>query len=84
MRITVFGGSQPTEGSSAYAEARELGKALADNGWTVITGGYTGTMEAVSRGAADAGGHVVGVTCAEVERSHNRTTNRWVKEEWRR
>ena len=56
MNISIFGGSQPKEGDIAYAEAQELGKLLAQRGHTVLTGGYIGTMEAVSRGASDAGG----------------------------
>ena len=55
MKVSVFGGSQPKEGSTAYAEAQELGKLLAERGHTVLTGGYIGTMEAVSRGAREAG-----------------------------
>jgi uncharacterized protein (TIGR00725 family) len=81
MRIVVFGGSQPKEGSQPYTDARILGGSLALLGHTVMTGGYSGTMEAVSRGAAEAGGHVIGVTCGQIERSHNRTVNRWVAEE---
>ena len=84
MNISVFGGSQPKEGSPAYQEAYELGKLLAEAGHTVLTGGYIGTMEAVSRGAAEAGGHVIGVTCAEIERWRPVKANGWVKEEWRR
>ncbi len=82
MKVSVFGGSQPKEGSNAYAEALELGKLLAQNGHIVLTGGYIGTMEAVSRGAAEAGGHVIGVTCEEIERWRPLGANRWVKEEW--
>jgi len=69
------------EGSPAYAEAEWLGRALAARGHTVLTGGYMGAMEAVSKGAAEAGGHVVGVTCVEIERWHKRAANRWVTEE---
>ncbi len=68
MKVSVFGSSQPKEGSMAYAEAQELGKLLAQRGHIVLTGGYMGTMEAVSRGAAEAGGHVIGVTCEDIER----------------
>jgi uncharacterized protein (TIGR00725 family) len=64
MKISVFGGSQPEEGSLAYQEAYQLGKLLAEAGHIVLTGGYIGTMEAVSRGASEADGHVIGVTCA--------------------
>jgi uncharacterized protein (TIGR00730 family) len=84
MRVSVFGGSEPKEGDAAYAEAQELGKLLAEHGHTVLTGGYIGTMEAVSRGAHDAGGHVIGVTCAEIERWRPIGANRWVKEELRK
>jgi uncharacterized protein (TIGR00730 family) len=81
MKVSVFGGSQPTEGDRAYEQACELGKLLAERGHTVLTGGYIGTMEAVSRGACEAGGHVIGVTCAEIERWRGVGANRWVKEE---
>ena len=46
-------------------------------------GGYIGTMEAVSQGAAEAGGHVVGVTCDEIEAWRPVKPNRWVQDEWR-
>ena len=66
-RVTVFGGSKPHAGSQAYAQAQRLGELLALAGCTVLTGGYIGAMEAVSRGAAEAGGHVIGITCDEIE-----------------
>jgi len=84
MNISVFGGSQPREGDSAYEEAMLLGRLLAQRGHTVLTGGYIGTMEAVSRGAYEAGGHVVGVTCEDIEAWRPVKPNRWVKEERRR
>jgi hypothetical protein len=83
MNITVFGGSQPKEGTPAYAEAYALGKLLAEAGHTVLTGGYIGTMEAVSRGVSEAGGHVIGVTCEEIENWRKISANQWVKEERR-
>jgi uncharacterized protein (TIGR00730 family) len=84
MKVSVFGGSQPKPGTPAYEEARQLGELLAQRGHTVMTGGYIGTMEAVSRGAAEAGGHVIGVTCAEIERWRAVGANAWVKEEWKK
>ena len=84
MKVSIFGSSQPKEGSTAYAEAQQLGQLLAERGHVVLTGGYMGTMEAVSRGAADAGGHVIGVTCEDIERWRPIGANRWVKEEWRK
>ncbi len=84
MKISVFGGSQPKPGDAAYEEARLLGKLLAERGHVVLNGGYIGTMEAVSRGAAEAGGYVVGVTCEEIERWRPVGVNQWVKEEKRK
>jgi uncharacterized protein (TIGR00730 family) len=84
MRVSVFGGSLPREGDEAYTEAQALGRLLAERGHTVLTGGYIGTMEAVSRGANEAGGHVIGVTCSDIERWRPRSANPWVKEELKR
>jgi uncharacterized protein (TIGR00725 family) len=81
--VTVFGGAQPLPGETAYLDAQCLGKDLALAGCTVLTGGYIGTMEAVSRGAAEAGGHVIGVTCEEIENWRKVGPNPWVLEERR-
>src|SRR5260370_4738457 len=62
--VTVFGSSRPREGDAAYEEARVLGRALAQQGFGVCSGGYAGVMEAVSRGAKEAGGKTYGVTAA--------------------
>ena len=58
----VFGSNSPQAGDFDYAAARELGRLLAQVGYVIATGGYFGTMEAASRGAQEAGGHVIGVT----------------------
>jgi uncharacterized protein (TIGR00730 family) len=79
--VTVFGGSRPD--GRGYEQALELGKLLGGAGFAVLTGGYIGTMEAVSRGAAEAGGHVIGVTCDEIEAWRPTRPNRWVMEERR-
>jgi hypothetical protein len=83
MNISVFGGSQPKEGDASYSEAYKLGSLLARAGHAVLTGGYIGTMEAVSRGAAEAGGHVIGVTCTDIEAWRAVKPNAWVHEERR-
>jgi len=83
MNVTIFGGSAPRPGDQAYADAYHLGRFLGGNHHTVLTGGYIGTMEAASRGAVEAGGHTIGVTCEEIERWRDRKPNAWVKEEWR-
>lgn len=82
-KISVFGGSKPQPGSTAYQQAYELGQLLGSAGLTVLTGGYMGTMEATSRGASEAGGHVIGVTSEEIEAWRPMGPNPWVKEEWR-
>ena len=61
--VTVFGSSQPAPLTPAYQTAYELGRAIAAAGWTLCNGGYGGTMEAAARGAVEAGGHTIGVTC---------------------
>ena len=81
--ITVFGGSLPIPGTPPYQDAQRLGSLLAGSGFAVQTGGYIGTMEAVSRGAAEAGGHVIGVTCDEIESWRPVAPNRWIIEEKR-
>lgn len=83
MNVTVFGGSQTKPGDALYSAAQRLGSLLGARGHTVLTGGYVGVMEAVSRGAAEAGGHVIGVTCAEIEAWRPIGKNQWVQEEQR-
>jgi len=62
--VAVFGSSEPREGDAAYEDARRVGALLVRSGYGVVTGGYGGVMEGASRGAAEAGGRAVGVTCA--------------------
>jgi uncharacterized protein (TIGR00730 family) len=81
-RITVFGGSQAQSGDPLYQEALHLGQMIARAGYTLLTGGYIGTMEALSRGAAETGGHVIGVTCDQIEAWRPVKANPWVGEDW--
>ena len=69
--ITVFGSSLPGEGSKAYIEAQRLGRLLAEAGYAICNGGYGGLMEATARGAREAGGHTIGITCVIWPRSAN-------------
>lgn len=69
--ITVFGSSRPSTGDEDYEAARALGKALAQHGFSVCTGGYGGIMEAVSRGAKEAGGKTYGITAEFFKRGPN-------------
>lgn len=76
--IAVFGSSTVNEADPAWRMAYDLGRELAQAGAAVMTGGYGGIMAACSRGAHEAGGHVVGVT---VELFETRgPVNRWVAE----
>jgi len=60
--ITIFGSAIPTEDDAQYKFAYELGATLAQNGFNICSGGYSGIMEAASKGAYDNGGFVYGVT----------------------
>jgi len=80
IKIAVFGSSRPAEGSDRYEEARTVGSALASAGWTVVTGGYSGVMEAASRGAKESGGKTIGVTTAFFD-TKNIRPNQWVDTE---
>jgi uncharacterized protein (TIGR00730 family) len=77
--VTIFGSSLPGEASRAYAEAQQLGKLLAQAGFAICNGGYRGLMEASARGAREAGGHTIGVTC-EIWPGK---ANQWIVEEVR-
>jgi uncharacterized protein (TIGR00730 family) len=77
--VTVFGSSRPRPGDIHYAEAQSLGAKLAEIGFAVCSGGYGGVMEAVSRGAKQAGGRTLGVTASFFKAR----PNRWVDEEIR-
>jgi len=74
--ISVFGSSRCEDSGGDYRLAVELGAALARAGFAVATGGYGGTMEAVSRGAAEAGGNVIGVVASALSSE----ANPWVAE----
>src|SRR6266704_2050817 len=58
--ITVFGSARTERDDPYYAAGRALGAALAQRGFTIITGGGPGIMEAVNRGCHEAGGLSVG------------------------
>jgi uncharacterized protein (TIGR00730 family) len=82
--ISVFGSSRPQPKSARYEEARKVGRLLAEAGYAVATGGYMGTMAAVSQGAGEAGGHVIGITADRIETFRlEGKPNQWVNEEIR-
>jgi uncharacterized protein (TIGR00730 family) len=67
-KVTVFGSAKPVPGEPEYEKAYQLGKKIAQSKYGVVTGGYMGTMEAVSKGASAYGGEVIGITCEEIEK----------------
>ena len=59
--VTVFGSARIQPGTTYYEMAREVGAAIAELGFTVMTGGGPGIMEAANRGAHEAGGRSIGI-----------------------
>jgi uncharacterized protein (TIGR00730 family) len=77
--VTVFGSARFGEGSPHYALAREVGARLARAGFTVMTGGGPGLMEAANRGAKDMGGVSVGCNIElPIEQQPNQYLDRWI------
>ena len=59
--VTVFGSSRVPEDHPYYEQARKIGRALGERGYTVLTGGGPGAMEAVNRGAFEVGAQSIGL-----------------------
>jgi uncharacterized protein (TIGR00730 family) len=78
--VTVFGSARFADGHPYYELARDLGSKLANAGFTVMTGGGPGIMEAANRGAREAGGGSVGANITlPVEQKPNAYLDRWVE-----
>jgi len=81
--VTVFGSARFDEHHRYYAMSREVGGALAGLGFTVMTGGGPGVMEAANRGAREAGGVSVGCNIElPFEQDPNPYLDRWVTTEY--
>jgi uncharacterized protein (TIGR00730 family) len=77
--VTVFGSARFTEDQPYYQLARKVGACLARAGFTVMTGGGPGIMEAANRGAKEAGGYSVGCNIALAhEQRPNPYLDRWI------
>jgi uncharacterized protein (TIGR00730 family) len=69
MIITIFGTSRAKPGDAVFEMAEQIGKLSAQAGFTIVNGGYGGTMTAAAKGAAQAGGEIIGVTCSAFKNS---------------
>jgi uncharacterized protein (TIGR00730 family) len=77
--VTVFGSARFDETHPYYEEAREMGRQIVKMGFTVITGGGPGIMEAANRGAQEAGGRSIGCNIVlPKEQKPNKYLDRWV------
>jgi len=81
--ITVFGSARFKEGHPDYTAAREFGKRIAGMGFTVMTGGGPGIMEAANRGAFEQGGNSVGCNIRlPMEQKPNKYMHKWITFEY--
>jgi len=76
--ISVFGSGRAKPGDSTFEMAYNLGKILAEAGFAIANGGYGGTMLAAAKGAAQAGGETIGVTCSAFKGS---SANKYISRE---
>ena len=80
MKAVIFGSSSVREHEQEYRNAYETGRLLAEKGYTVVSGGYTGVMEAISKGAREKGGKAIGVICRKIEETLGRKPNEHISE----
>ncbi|MBA2570414.1 MAG: TIGR00730 family Rossman fold protein [Chloroflexi bacterium] len=72
--VSIFGSARTPESDPEYVQAREVARRLAQRGFTIITGGGPGIMEAANRGAQEGGGVSVGLG---IELPHEQSVNRF-------
>ena len=72
--VSIFGSARVREGSATYESARAIGRAFAEAGFAVVTGGGPGVMEAANRGCKDGGGLSVGFN---IELPQEQGLNAW-------
>ncbi len=77
--VTVFGSARFTKDSNHYKNAEKIGAALAKTGFTVMTGGGPGIMEAANKGAYESGGYSVGCNIIlPFEQKPNPYLHKWI------
>lgn len=72
--VSIFGSARVREGTAVYESARATGRAFAEAGFAVVTGGGPGVMEAANRGCQEAGGLSVGFN---IDLPHEQSLNEW-------
>ncbi len=72
--VSIFGSARVLEGTPTYESARATGRAFAEAGFAVVTGGGPGVMEAANRGCKEGGGLSVGFN---IELPHEQGLNPW-------
>lgn len=78
--VTVFGSARYSEGHPYYELAREVGHRLSHAGFSVMTGGGPGIMEAANRGAREAGGPSIGCNIRlPMEQAPNPYLDKWIE-----
>lgn len=78
--ITIFGSARFTEDHPYYALTRQIGAAFARLGFTILTGGGPGLMEAANRGAREVGGRSVGCNIQlPLEQAPNPYLDKWIR-----
>lgn len=77
--ITIFGSSLPKPGEKEYNDAYYIGKTIANNGFDICSGGAQGIMDAVSKGAVEAGREAIGVTVSIFESPSSKNLTKEIK-----
>jgi uncharacterized protein (TIGR00730 family) len=75
--VTVFGSARLPDDHPYYQKAREVGRMLAERGYTIVTGGGPGVMQAANQGAYEVGGNSVGIN---IQLPHEQRINPYVRE----
>ena len=73
--VSIFGSTRLKEGDPSYEEARSLAQMLSKNGFTVVTGGASGIMEAANRGASEVNAESIGLN---IKLPHEQEMNQYV------